>query len=194
MGHHRRKDRSCSWFIMTCIYTIGHSTRPIEEFIAILQEHDIQQLVDIRTIPKSRHNPQYGEDVLPQSLAAAGIGYIYLKALGGLRSAMHSTLNDGWRNASFRNYADYMQTPAFAEGIAELIRLAEEKTTVIMCAEAVPWRCHRSLVSDALLVRGIPSCEIISATSERMHTMTPFAVVDGTAITYPKSAVREQGS
>lgn len=177
---------------MNMIYTIGHSTRPIDEFIDLLKAHKITQLVDIRTIPKSRHNPQYMQDALQQSLEDAGISYIYLKALGGLRRASKDSVNDGWRNASFRNYADYMQTPEFAAGIDELIQLASQKVTAIMCAEAVPWRCHRSLVSDALLVRGIESCEIISATSERPHTLTPFAVVDGTRITYPKSALTEE--
>lgn len=174
---------------MTVIYTIGHSTRPIEEFIDLLKSHGISQLVDIRTIPKSRHNPQYGQELLQQSLEETGISYVYLKALGGLRSSSKDSINDAWRNKSFRNYADYMQTDAFIEGVKELIQLASDKTTAIVCAEAVPWRCHRSLVSDALLVRGIESCEIISASSERPHKMTSFAVVDGTSITYPKSAL-----
>lgn len=177
---------------MKSIYTIGHSTRPIEEFIELLKSHDITQLVDIRTIPKSRHNPQYGQEALQQSMEEAGIAYVYLKALGGLRSSSKDSINDAWRNKSFRNYADYMQTEAFAKGMDELIALATEKTTAIMCAEAVPWRCHRSLVSDALLARGIESCEIISGSSERPHKMTSFAVVEGTSITYPKSALPEQ--
>lgn len=179
---------------MNAIYTIGHSTRPIEEFIALLQQHAITQLVDIRTIPKSRHNPQYGQDELPQSLEAVGISYVYMKGLGGLRPAVKDSINDAWRNASFRNYADYMQTPEFAQALDQLIRLAGEQITAIMCAEAVPWRCHRSLVSDALLVRGIESCEIISATSARPHTLTPFAVVQGTTITYPKSALKDEST
>ena len=172
---------------MPVIYTIGHSTRPIDEFIDLLNSHEITQLVDIRTVPKSRHNPQYWRDALQQSLEAVGIDYVYMKSLGGLRPKVKESINDGWRNQSFRNYADYMQTDEFASAVEELIVLAREKTTAIMCAEAVPWRCHRSLVSDALLVRGIESCEIISASSERLHKMTPFAVVDGTTITYPKS-------
>lgn len=177
---------------MPKIFTIGHSTRAIEEFIELLRMHEITQLVDIRTIPKSRRNPQYGQDQLESSLNEAGIDYVYLKALGGLRSKAKESVNDAWENASFRNYADYMQTDAFVEGIDELIALAEERVTAIMCAEAVPWRCHRRLVSDALLVRGVDSCEIISATSERPHTMTPFAVVDGLKITYPKQAQDDQ--
>jgi uncharacterized protein (DUF488 family) len=176
---------------MEQIFTIGHSTRPIDEFIDLLRSHDIVQLVDIRTVPKSRHNPQYGQEAIAQSLAEAGIEYVYLKALGGLRSKAKESVNDAWRNTSFRNYADYMQTEAFTSGIDELIALSTEKVTAIMCAEAVPWRCHRSLVSDALLVRGINSCEIISASSERLHTLRSFAVVDGTTITYPASALPE---
>lgn len=176
---------------MNKIFTIGHSTRPIEEFIDLLTSHDIVQLVDIRTIPKSRHNPQYGQEALAQCMAGAGIEYVYLKALGGRRPKAKVSVNDAWRNASFRNYADYMQTPEFVAGLKELIALAADKVTAIMCAEAVPWRCHRSLVSDALLVRGIESCEIISASSERSHTLRPFAVVDGTTITYPASALPE---
>lgn len=174
---------------MPVIYTIGHSTRPIDEFIDLLNSHQITQLVDIRTVPKSRHNPQYWQDALGDSLAGAGIEYVYLNSLGGLRPKVKESINDGWRNQSFRNYADYMQTDEFTSGLEELIDLASETTTAIMCAEAVPWRCHRSLVSDALLVRGIESCEIISANSEREHKLTPFAVVDGTSITYPKSAI-----
>ncbi len=167
------------------IYTIGHSTRPIEEFIALLQANGVTQLADIRTVPRSRHNPQYNRDTLPASLAAAGIEYVYLQDLGGLRHAAKVSPNMGWRNASFRGYADYMQTPDFATALDQLIALASDKPTAIMCAEAVPWRCHRSLVADALLVRGIPVEEIISPTSVRHHKLTPFAKVDGSNITYP---------
>lgn len=177
---------------MAKIFTIGHSTRSIDEFIELLNSHEIRQLVDIRTIPKSRRNPQYGQDQLEQSLRKASIEYVYLKSLGGLRSKAKESVNDAWQNASFRNYADYMQTDTFVDGIDELIGLAEERVTAIMCAEAVPWRCHRRIVSDALLVRNVDSCEIISSTSERLHTLTPFAVVDGVDITYPKSALMEK--
>ena len=176
---------------MRTIYTIGHSTRPIEEFIALLRQHEITQLVDIRTIPKSRHNPQFGQDELKLSLKKAGITYVYLKQLGGLRPKVKQSINDAWHNASFRNYADYMQTKEFSGGLKDLIALSQEATTAIMCAEAVPWRCHRSLVGDALLVRGIPVCEIISEKSVRKHNLTTFAVVDGKTITYPKSALKK---
>lgn len=174
---------------MQTIYTIGHSTRPIDEFIGLLKQHSITQLVDVRTIPKSRHNPQYGQDELEKSLEQAGIAYVYMKSLGGLRPAVKNSTNEAWRNASFRNYADYMQTDEFKQALNELIELSEHTTTAIMCAEAVPWRCHRSLISDALLVRGISVHEMISAHSTKEHNLTSFAVVDGKSVTYPKSAL-----
>ncbi len=167
------------------IYTIGHSTRPIGEFITLLQANGVTQLADIRTVPRSRHNPQYNREMLPASLAEARIEYVYLQGLGGLRRTVKDSPNMGWRNASFRGYADYMQTAEFATALDQLIALACEKPTAIMCAEAVPWRCHRSLVADALLVRGIPAEEIISPTSVRPHKLTSFARVDGATITYP---------
>lgn len=177
---------------MRTLYTIGHSTRPIEEFISLLRQHDITRLVDIRTIPKSRHNPQYQQDALAAYLTKAGIEYVYLKELGGLRHHTDSMVNDGWHNASFRNYADYMQTDEFTAGLQRLMELSKDKTTAIMCAEAVPWRCHRSLVSDALVVRNVPVREIISDTSARDHALTRFAVVHGTTVTYPKSPESER--
>lgn len=170
---------------MTTVYTIGHSNRPIDAFIALLHEHGVELLVDIRTVPKSRHNPQFGQDRLPASLEAAGIDYRYMKDLGGLRKTSADSPNGGWRNTSFRGYADWMQTEAFAAAIEELIALASSRTTAIMCAEAVPWRCHRSLVGDALLARGIEVIDIMGPHSARAEKLTPFAVVDGTTITYP---------
>jgi len=167
------------------IFTIGHSTRAIEEFLALLRAHGIRQLIDIRTIPKSRRNPQFNSDALAASLASAGIEYVHMKDLGGLRHPARDSINLGWRNASFRGYADYMQTPAFAAVLVRAIRLAESAPTALMCAEAVPWRCHRSLVADALVVRGIRVLEIVSAAAPKEHTLTSFAVVDGHHITYP---------
>lgn len=171
----------------TKLFTIGHSTREIDEFIELLTSHGITQLVDIRTIPKSRHNPQYGQVELEKNLKKHDINYRYLKELGGLRPKAKHSVNGAWRNESFRNYADYMQTDEFKQGLNELIKLAQQATTVIMCAEAVPWRCHRSLVSDALLVRDIAVDEIISKNNTRPHSLTPFAVVDGVTVTYPKA-------
>ena len=167
------------------IFTVGHSTRTAEEFIALLRAHAIEQLVDVRTIPRSRHNPQFAGDALSRSLHDAGILYRHRKTLGGLRHARRDSVNTGWRNTSFRGYADNMQTPEFEHALDELITLARERRTAIMCAEAVPWRCHRSLIADALLVRGIDAEEIASPTSTRRHTLTSFAQVNGTRITYP---------
>jgi uncharacterized protein (DUF488 family) len=141
--------------------------------------------VDVRTVPRSRHNPQFNKASLPQSLKKVGLDYVHLPGLGGLRHAKSDSLNVGWRNASFRGYADYMQTPEFAESLDELVRLANQERIVLMCAEAVPWRCHRSLIADALLVRGIRTEDIMNPTRRHVHTLTPFAKLNGTRITYP---------
>ena len=167
------------------VLTIGHSTRTLEEFIGLLQAHGATRVVDVRTVPRSRHNPQFNKAALPRALKKAGLGYIHLPELGGLRHAKRDSLNVGWRNASFRGYADYMQTPAFEQSLEELIRLAKQERIAIMCAEAVPWRCHRSLIADALLVRGIRAEDIMSPTRRQVHTLTPFAKVQGTLVTYP---------
>ena len=170
------------------VLTIGHSTRTIDEFIRLLQVHAVTRVVDVRTVPRSRHNPQFNRDSLPVSLKTAGIGYVHLAELGGLRHTTRDSLNTGWRNESFRGYADYMQTPEFHKAIEQLIQLANQDRIAVMCAEAVPWRCHRSLIADALLVRGIRSEDIMSATRLQVHTITPFAKVQGTLITYPAEA------
>jgi len=167
------------------IWTIGHSTRPIEEFIAMLTAHRVQKLVDVRTVPRSRHVPQFNKDALPKPLRAAGIHYLHMPSLGGLRRPRPDSPNSGWRNAGFRGYADYMQTPEFEAALEELIRQARQQRIAIMCAEAVPWRCHRSLIADALSLRGIPVEHIMNAASARAHALTQFAKVDGFKITYP---------
>jgi uncharacterized protein (DUF488 family) len=167
------------------VCTIGHSTRSIEEFIGLLQLHQVECVLDVRTVPKSRHNPQFNRDTLPASLAAAGIGYRHIAGLGGLRHARADSPNTGWRNASFRGYADYMQTPEFDENVAAVAEMSRASRCVLMCAESVPWRCHRSMVADALVVRGIPVEHIISGPKRKPHALTPFAAVDGTRITYP---------
>jgi uncharacterized protein (DUF488 family) len=167
------------------IFTIGHSTLPIEKFLEVLEAHGVQQLVDVRTIPKSRRNPQFGQDQLPVALERRGIRYTHMPGLGGLRHARKDSINTGWKNASFRGYADYMQTPAFAQSLTTLIELAATGSTAIMCAEAVPWRCHRSLIADALTARGITVEHILSATSRKPHAYTPFARIDGALVTYP---------
>jgi uncharacterized protein (DUF488 family) len=165
--------------------TIGHSTHPIEEFLEILTAHRVAQIVDVRTIPKSRRNPQFNGDALAETLAAHGIAYLHLPALGGLRHPRKDSINTAWRNASFRGYADYMQTPEFERGLRELIALAEGPVTAIMCAESVPWRCHRSLVADALAARGVAVEHIMSKTSRKPHSYTPFARIEGERVTYP---------
>ena len=172
-------------FPQGAVFTVGHSTLSIEDFAALLAAYGIETVADIRTVPRSRRNPQFNADALPQALAAHGVAYVGLPGLGGLRKTSKDSPNTGWRNDSFRGYADYMQTPAFNEALDSLMDLARHKRVAIMCAEAVPWRCHRSLVADALEVRGIPTVEILSKTSHRLHKLTPFAHVDGTRITYP---------
>jgi uncharacterized protein (DUF488 family) len=170
---------------MTKIYTIGHSTRTVPELVEILKTYRLNQLVDIRSIPRSLHNPQFNKPDLAKSLRNRGIGYRHLKGLGGLRHTTKGSVNTGWRNSSFRGYADYMQTPEFATNLDKLISLAKRKRVVIMCAEAVPWRCHRSLVADALAVRKIKVEHIFSATNSKAHELTPFARIAGRNITYP---------
>ena len=167
------------------IYTVGHSTRLIEDFVALIEGHGVEQLIDIRTIPRSRTNPQFNRDTLPKTLECAGIEYLHMPELGGLRHARPDSPNTAWRNASFRGYADYMQTPEFAAAIARLVEIGQGKQTAIMCAEAVPWRCHRSLVADALTARGVPVEDILSATRRSPHKLTPFAKIEGTRVWYP---------
>jgi uncharacterized protein (DUF488 family) len=170
------------------VLTIGHSTRTLEEFIGLLRAHEATWVVDVRTVPRSRHNPQFNEASLPGSLKNAGLGYVHMPGLGGLRHAKRDSLNQGWRNSSFRGYADYMQTPEFEQSLDELVRLANRERIALMCAEAVPWRCHRSLIADALLVRGIRSEDIMGPDRRQVHTLTPFAHVQGATITYPADA------
>jgi len=170
---------------MLTVFTIGHSTRTWKEFLELLRAHGIERVVDVRSIPRSRHNPQFNRETLSAKLRGARIGYVHLRRLGGLRHARRDSPNMGWRNASFRGFADYMQTPEFEKGLQRLIKLAKQKKSSIMCAEAVPWRCHRSLIADALTVRGIRAGHIVSGKRVQVHTLTPFARVRGDRITYP---------
>jgi uncharacterized protein (DUF488 family) len=170
------------------VLTVGHSTRPLVEFMALLAVHSVTRLIDVRTVPRSRHNPQFNRDSFPAALEADGIRYEHVAGLGGFRRTHPGSVNQGWRNVSFRGFADYMQTPEFAENLDGLIERALRERIVLMCAEAVPWRCHRSLIADALVVRGIRVEEIINGTRRQVHTLTPFARVDGTVITYPPQA------
>jgi uncharacterized protein (DUF488 family) len=169
----------------TEVLTIGHSTRSLEELLALLEAHGVEHLTDVRTIPRSRHNPQFNRERLAGQLRRAGIGYTHMPALGGLRHARPDSPNQGWRNASFRGFADYMQTPEFEAGLEALIEAAARVRTAIMCAEAVPWRCHRSLIADALSARGIRVEHILSATRAEPHALTAFATLEGTRVTYP---------
>ena len=167
------------------ILTIGHSTRPIKDFIRLLKAHSVQRLVDIRAVPRSRHNPQYNRGQLSSALHSARIHYRYLPGLGGFRHARPDSVNLGWHNSSFRGFADYMQTSVFRTNLDDLIDLARQERTTIMCAEAVPWRCHRSLIADALLAHGIEVREITSPTRTRLHSLTAWAQVNGARDTYP---------
>lgn len=185
----RGKRRMPKTAPLPVVLTIGHSTHKLAEFIGLLQAHGVRCVVDVRTVPRSRHNPQFNKTSLPRTLKKTGINYLHLPGLGGLRHAQRDSPNAGWRNAAFRGFADYMQTPEFAENVAELIRLASQGGIALMCAEAVPWRCHRSLIADALLVRGIRTEHILSTTRRQVHTLTPFAKVEGATITYPPEAV-----
>jgi uncharacterized protein (DUF488 family) len=169
----------------TTIFTVGHSTHPIDEFIGILKAHGIKKLIDVRTVPKSRHNPQFNADELAGSVRASGITYRRMASLGGLRHTTKESPNGAWRNASFRGYADYMQTEEFSDAVAQLLEHGRTNNAAIMCAEAVHWRCHRSLIGDALLVRDATVLDIMTATSAKPHTLTSFARVDGQRVWYP---------
>src|SRR5450759_2727779 len=167
------------------VFTIGHSTRTLDAFISLLQAHSVTMVVDIRTVPRSRHNPQFNNETLPGNLRTAGIGYTHMLGLGGLRHARKDSPNMGWHNLSFRGFADYMQTEEFEKNLQELIHLAESEQIALMCAEALPWRCHRSLIADALWVRDIRVEHIICLLYTSPHTLTPFGQINGLTITYP---------
>ena len=174
-----RKERALA------ILTVGHSTRSLEEFVRLLRAHGIRRLVDVRSIPRSRHNPQFNRESLGRFLRNRRIGYRHMKSLGGLRRPRRDSPNMGWRNDSFRGFADYMQTPEFEAAIEKLIAFAAQRPTAIMCAESLPWRCHRSLIADALTARGLAVRHIFSVTNAKPHALTPMAKVRGRRITYP---------
>ena len=170
--------------------TIGHSNRPIDEFLRLLKAHGVKRLVDVRTVPRSRHNPQFNRDSLPGSLAAEGISYDHMPGLGGLRHPKRDSLNTGWKNLSFRGYADYMQTPEFASSLDALIELDRTGGLAIMCAESVPWRCHRSLIADALVASGVTVSHVMTETRANPHKMNNFARVEGGLVTYPADSLQ----
>lgn len=166
------------------LYTIGHSNRTLERFVDLLNAHGVKKIVDVRTIPKSHHNPQFNQDEIRKSLKSAKIRYEHLKALGGLRHTRKDSINLGWKNASFRGFADYMQTKEFERGLVRLKRIAHEQTTAIMCAEAVPWRCHRSLIADALTVQKWQILHIQSRKTAHPHDLTPFLRIRAGKLVY----------
>ena len=168
------------------LWTIGHSTTPIDEFVSLLRAHGIQRLVDVRTVPRSRYNPQFNTEALAHSLAGAAVSYHHSANLGGLRKPRKDSVNTGWRNDSFRGYADYMQSEAFWRALDELTTAGQELRAAIMCAEAVPWRCHRSLIADAVVTKGWEVQHIMSQTKVDQHRLTPFATMKNGHLCYPK--------
>jgi uncharacterized protein (DUF488 family) len=170
---------------MLAVLTIGHSNRSWKVFLELLRAYHVKRVIDVRSIPRSRHNPQFNRETLSTKLRAARISYVHLRKLGGLRHARRDSPNMGWRNASFRGFADYMQTSDFEAGLHRLMKLAARKRSAIMCAEAVPWRCHRTLIADALTVRGIRVDDIMSMKRSQVHSLAPFACIRGHRITYP---------
>jgi uncharacterized protein (DUF488 family) len=167
------------------VLTIGHSNRTWKDFLELLRAHRVKRVIDVRSIPRSRHNPQFNREILSKKLRAARIGYVHLRKLGGLRHARRDSTNLAWRNASFRGFADYMQTSEFEAGLQRLMKLAGQKRSAIMCAEAVPWRCHRSLIADALFARRIHVDDILNRKRSQVHRVTPFARIRGHRITHP---------
>ena len=177
---------------MRTVFTFGHSTRRWQDFLEILRAHGIERVVDVRSIPRSRHNPQFNREILRKKLRSARIGYVHLGKLGGLRRARHDSPNMGWRNTSFRGFADYMQTAEFEAGLQRLIQLSKQKCSAIMCAEAAPWRCHRSLIGDAVTARGIRAVDIMSKSRGQLHALTSFARVRNKQVSYPDSNPRRR--
>ncbi|MGH2607570.1 MAG: DUF488 family protein [Tepidiformaceae bacterium] len=172
----------------TLVLTVGHSNRPLEEFLSLLRAHRVTFVGDVRKMLGSRRNAQFNRGTLPQALHEAGIGYVHLSSLGGLRRRTPGSPNTGWKNASFQGYADYMLTAEFEKGLEELLEQARGQRIALMCAEAVPWRCHRSLIADALVVRGVAVAHILSASRTQPHVLRPWAEVQCTRITYPPQA------
>jgi uncharacterized protein (DUF488 family) len=167
------------------IFTIGHSTRTLDEFVDLLEAFGVTLVVDVRSVPRSRHNPQFNKETLPESLKLTGVKYVHMPDIGGLRRPKPDSVNTAWKNNGFRGYADYMQTKEFTEHLLNLIALARENTVAVMCAEALPWRCHRSLISDALVVRQVNVKHILSRDNVIKHRLSEWAHVEGTKITYP---------
>lgn len=170
------------------IFTVGHSTMAVEHLVQLLCRHGVTLVADVRTVPRSRLNPQFNREALPHALEPAGLKYQHLPGLGGLRRPLPASPNAGWRNSAFRGFADYMLTEEFARALDGLVELAAGEAPALMCAEAVPWRCHRSLIADALTVRGLPVAHILGPGPPRAHVLTPWAVLAGGRLTYPPPA------
>lgn len=185
MQYRMKRDSSNTIVMSGQLYTIGHSTRPLDELVSLLGEVGVDRLVDVRTVRKSRRNPQYAETALAPALRERGIEYVAMPGLGGLRKPRKDSHNTGWRNESFRGYADHMESDTFAKSLAELLAMLAEHTVAVMCAEAVPWRCHRSLIGDAATVAGVPVLHIMGPGKRQPHRLTPFAVVHGGRLSYP---------
>lgn len=175
-----------------CIFTVGDATRLIDEFVELLRAHGVKGIVDIRSIPRSRHNPKFNTDVLELSLLQEHMSYKHIKELGGLRRTRKDSLNLGWRNSSFRGFADYMATPEFSDGLETLIEIARGKETAIMCAKAVPWRCHRSLIGDAMTKKGWIVRDIMSRAVARRHLLTPFLKGRKGQLIYPEERLQKR--
>jgi uncharacterized protein (DUF488 family) len=174
------------------LFTIGHSTRSIDEFLDLLRIHRIQRIIDVRTVPRSRRHPHFSQEALRESVVAAGIGYAHMPELGGLRKPRRDSVNTAWRNEGFRGFADHMRSAEFEAGLQGLIGFGETDRVAVMCAEAVPWKCHRSLIADALVARGVPVAHIVGADAPRPHRLDPTARVDGERVTYPGPPNAEQ--
>jgi uncharacterized protein (DUF488 family) len=190
----RQAPRAAPGWGKARVLAIGHSTRPLADLLELLSSCGASTLVDVRTIPRSRRNPQYDQEALGASLAAGGLRYVHLPRLGGLRHARKDSENGAWCNATFRGYADHMQTCEFEKGLVELRALAREGPIAVMCAESVPWRCHRSLIADALFARGVVVEHIVGRGRTRPHRLTPFAVLRGRQVTYPPAAPAAGGA
>jgi uncharacterized protein (DUF488 family) len=170
------------------LWTVGHSTRSFDELVSLLRAWRIEMVVDVRTVPRSRRHPQFNADALAVTLPERGIAYVPMPELGGFRRAQADSPNAAWKTASFRGYADYMLTAEFEQALDRLVEVSAASRVAVMCAEAVPWRCHRSLIGDALVARGHVVHDITSETQAREHRMTRFAHVEGGRVTYPAVA------
>ncbi|CAI9086298.1 DUF488 domain-containing protein [Methylacidiphilum fumariolicum] len=169
------------------IKSIGHGTKSLEELISMLKEANVEALIDVRSIPRSRHNPQFNKETIAEALSKESILYIHLPEAGGLRHPKKDSPNKGWKNESFRGFADYMATANFAAALDKIIEIGKEKSAALMCAETLPWRCHRSLIADALLLRGVEVVHILPKGKEIKHQLTPWSQIKNGIVTYPAS-------